>query len=53
MQTLMDCGNYRKRDYSTIVMKRVGKDMLERFMKINLCKSLNLDGGDIYTNHSI
>ena len=33
--------------------RQVGSDMLERFMKINLCKSVKLDGGSVYTNHSI
>ena len=27
--------------------------MLDRFMKLSLCKSIQLDGIDIYTNHSI
>ena len=31
--------------------RNVGKDMLDRFMKISLCKSITLDGN--YTNHSI
>ena len=46
-------GHVNYTDEEWFLPKDVGKDMMERFMKLSLAKSVLLDGSNTYINHSI